>query len=114
MNGHEKRHAARRPRAGVAYTGVSRRVKESKSYFLEGWPAPAGQVVGLAELLVRERRRVAGAGAQTHDATALGVGRDQQGTSGARAGVLRRPPREAADLLGVGDVAAEQEDSTHA
>ena len=56
-------------------------------------------VVGVAQLLMRRRGRVAGGGGQAHDPSALGVHRDQHRASGARLGPRGDPVRELRHLV---------------
>ncbi len=61
-----------------------------------------------------EGRRVARVGSQAHDLAALGVGGDEQGAPGAGATRVAGLAGEPRDLLGVDDVAREEDDAAHA
>src|SRR5262249_57234639 len=65
------------------------------------------EIVGLAELLRGERRGPAELWRQAHDVAALGVDRDEQFATRARRRLACDRAREAGQLIGVDDVAAE-------
>ena len=71
-------------------------------------------VVGVAQLLMRQRARVAGRRGEAHDPSALGVHRDQHRASGARPGPRGDPVRELCDLVRIDHVAPEQQHAADA
>ena len=72
------------------------------------------EVVRLAELLRRERRRPPELGPQTHDVAALGIHGDEELSARARRELRRERAGQPDQLIGVDDVAAEKENAADA